>query len=137
MKLTTSTGLGKAVTLTNPEGNTFFVECPSALFTKGMPRHVQVGDQIMPLESPQIGDGYCMVTRKQIIRMNTEQVFIDGKNLLSLLFYKAWTDSKGRAIRFAFASDLYYYFRRPDCGVIIGEAGRTTFHRPLREGLTK
>jgi hypothetical protein len=105
---------GVTLTFSNVSGNTFKVSATGGAFTLGKGANYSNGATI---NQPAIAGQSILITKAEIERLGTYKLYLNGKDILATLIGK-WIDNKGREIIFADASDIYYYFRRPDCGFV-------------------
>jgi len=124
---------GVKVALSYIGGNTFKLAADGGTFTKGKGGFYS---QFADIKTAEVNDNELLITKAEIARLGTYMIYLNGKNTPLNLTGK-WVNDNGVDIIISFPStDLYYYFRRPDCGLvqvnnINGEHCRTEFHHQL------
>lgn len=123
---------GKTLTLTHLKGNTFQLTTINGIFSIGKGAYYNDGQ---PINQPEINKSVAIITKAEMKRLGTYKMYLNGKDVSSAIFGK-WIDRKGRQIIFMDENDVYYYFNRPDCGLvqvnnISGEHCITKFHYSL------
>jgi len=127
---------GNTLTLTHIANNTYRLAITEGTFTVGKGAAFADGSSI---NQPLVEGSSVVITKAEMKRLGTYKLYLNGKDVAARLFSK-WIDSKGRQIIFSDENDIYYYFNRPDCGLvqinnIDGEHCRTEFHYAI--GRTK
>lgn len=127
---------GKTLTLSHILKNSFKLEISEGNFKVGNGAIFADGSTI---NQPIVERNSVVITKAEMKRLGTYKLYLNGKDIATNIFGK-WTDTKGRQIIFFNENDFYYYFNRPDCGIvqinnINGEHCITHFHYAL--GRTK
>ena len=84
---------------------------------------------------PKVKENSIIITKSEMKRLGTYKAYYNGIDLEKIIF-GAWQDKKGRTLFFENENDVYYYFRRHDCGLILKE-NQTIFHKPISQGVEK
>lgn len=115
------------ITLQQVEGNLFKITTDSGTFTNG--RQVVYSDGSEIGHARIEGGNTLFITKQQMKRIETIRTYHNGEIITPMLFSE-WSDVKGNGLHFQSQDDFYYYFNRPDCGIILNE--RTTiFHKKI------
>lgn len=110
MKLTKTIN-GKTISLSQVDGNDFLLKGEFS-FKAGKGANYSDGTAI---NQPKISETEVKITKAEIKRLGTYNLLVDGEKFSC---YGEWLDEKGRIINFNSETDIYYYFRRPDCGIV-------------------
>lgn len=127
---------GNTLTLTHISNNTFRLSITGGTFTVGKGAAFADGSAI---NQPLVEGNSVIITKAEMKRLGTYKLYLNGKDVAANIFSK-WFDNKGKQVIFSDENDFYYYFNRPDCGLvqinnINGEHCMTEFHYAL--GRTK
>jgi hypothetical protein len=127
---------GNTLTLSHISNNTFKLKITEGNFKVGKGAAFADGTSI---NQPMVEGNSVIITKAEMKRLGTYKLYLNGKDVAATIFSK-WIDNKGRQVIFLDESDFYYYFNRPDCGLvqvnnINGEHCITEFHYAL--GRTK
>lgn len=128
---------GGILTLAHVADNTFRLSISKGVFVNGKTGYTEAG----PINQAVIDGSSVLITKAELKRLGTYMLYLNGKDAAYRIFGSPWYDWKGRPVIFSDADDVYYYFRRPDCGIrkdydINGKMYGTTFHRPVGEKLS-
>ena len=122
--------IGDAVlTMEHMKDNTFRLSITNGSFTTGKGAIYSDGT---PINQPEIKGNSVLITKAEMKRLGTYKLYLNGKDIQAHVFGK-WIDHLNRELLFKSENDFYYYFRRPDCGIvrimdINGKHCMTAFH---------
>ena len=124
---------GNTLTLSHISNNTFKLEITAGYFKVGKGAAFADGTNI---NQPMVEGNSVIITKAEMKRLGTYKLYLNGKDVAPIIFSK-WIDNKGRQVIFSDENDFYYYFNRPDCGLvqinnINGEHCITEYHYVLR-----
>lgn len=127
---------GDTLTLTHVANNTFRLSITQGTFKVGKGAAFADGTNV---NQPLVEGNSVIITKAEMKRLGTYKLYLNGKDVAANIFSK-WIDKKGRQVIFSDENDFYYYFNRPDCGLvqrmnINGEHCGTAFHYAM--GRTK
>lgn len=111
MKTLTKKIGNETITLTHVKDNMFKIASENTSFTKGKQPASGIADNLKICD-----DGKTLfLTKKQMMRMRTYMVYLNNKQVL---LDENWINNNGVEIVITDpAVDIYYYFRRADCGI--------------------
>lgn len=123
---------GMTLCLTNIEGNNYRLVAENGDFKIGKGATYSDGTAI---NQPIVNEHSVIISKAEMKRLGTYKLYMNGKDIKAELF-STWIDSKGRELIFSNENDIYYYFRRPDCGIVQinnvdGNHCRTEFHHSI------
>lgn len=105
---------GMTLCLTNVSDNNYRLVAEDGTFKVGKGASYSDGSAI---NQPKVNEHSVMISKAEMKRLGTYKLYLNGKDIKAELF-STWKDSEGRELIFTDESDIYYYFRRPDCGIV-------------------